>query len=102
MHSCTFGYDTPGDGIAAPARYTATIARVKRIFFRRSGVVRADRNALSTDILLVTRVPVAGLSRVGGRAPGRPPVGRRSTGRSAGPRPGFAHSRLVGRRACTQ
>jgi hypothetical protein len=52
MHSCTFGYETPGDGMAAPARYTATIARVKKIFFRRSGVVRADRKALSTDFLL--------------------------------------------------
>jgi hypothetical protein len=29
-------------------RYTARIPSVKRIFFRRSGVVSADRKALST------------------------------------------------------
>jgi len=37
-----------GEGSNAPARYTATMPSVKRIFFRRSGVVSADRNALST------------------------------------------------------
>jgi hypothetical protein len=48
MHSWTFGYETPGEGIVAPSRYTATMPSVKRIFFRRSGVVSAERKALST------------------------------------------------------
>src|SRR6059036_35870 len=38
-----------GVGIDAPSRYSASIARVKSSFLRRSGVRNADANALSTD-----------------------------------------------------
>src|SRR5215469_933413 len=48
----TFLYDTPGAGRVAPIRYTTMIPRVNRIFLRRSGVAKAERNALSTRNLL--------------------------------------------------
>src|SRR6185436_18476652 len=57
MHFCTLGYETPGDGMVAPTRYTAMIISVNRILRRRSGVARAERKALSTrDLLGVTGV----------------------------------------------
>src|SRR5947207_15792653 len=41
-------YEIPGAGIVVPSRKTATMPSVNRIFLRRSGVARAERNALNT------------------------------------------------------
>src|SRR5664279_3996593 len=62
-------YDTPGDGTVAPRRYTATMASVKRIFLRRSGVFSAEANAASNG--------PPGYTGVGGDEPvADDPVGR--------------------------
>src|SRR5882757_965558 len=52
VQALTFLYDTPGAGKVAPTRYSMMIPRVNRIFLRRSGVAKAERNALSTRDLL--------------------------------------------------
>src|SRR5665647_1145935 len=48
MHWRTFGYETPGVGMADPSRKMAIIAMVKSSLRRRSGVRKARTNALNT------------------------------------------------------
>jgi hypothetical protein len=51
IHCLTFVYETPGVGTTEPKRKRAMIERVKKIFFRSSGVLNAIPNALSINLL---------------------------------------------------
>jgi hypothetical protein len=44
-------YETPGVGTTEPKRNKAMIERVKKIFLRRSGVLKAIPNAESINLL---------------------------------------------------
>jgi hypothetical protein len=44
-------YETPGVGTTEPKRNKAMIERVKKIFLRRSGVLKAIANAESINLL---------------------------------------------------
>jgi hypothetical protein len=44
-------YETPGVGTTEPKRNNAMIERVKKIFLRRSGVLKAIANAESINLL---------------------------------------------------
>jgi hypothetical protein len=50
-HDLTAVYETPGVGTTDPKRKSAMIERVKKIFLRSSGVLKAIPNAESINLL---------------------------------------------------
>jgi hypothetical protein len=51
IHDFTAVYETPGVGTTDPKRNRAMIERVKKIFLRSSGVLKAIPNAESINLL---------------------------------------------------
>ncbi len=52
MHFCTFVTLTPGAGVIDPSRNNTMMPKAKRIFLRKSGVVKAFAKTRNTGFLL--------------------------------------------------